>query len=238
MPLFGRLLTLSNTMSHDELPVFSCYFISQTTLAEHIIELTLTRPDHFHWQVGDYLWLGSEKTEAKPFSIANLPHESVIKLQIAVIPTLVDWLDDTLRCDVLQIKGAVNQYHWPHHQQPTLMLAGGTGITPLLALLQGHRADMTKAKITLYWGVKRAALLFARAALDELAAENPLFSWQAIVSEDDETWTGLTGLLPDVLAKHPQELTHHNVIICGPWPMVSAIKQWALTQGAQANAIQ
>lgn len=225
-------------MNHNDLPSFSCQLLQQIPLVENIIELSLTRPENFHWQVGDYLWLGSEHSDFKPFSIANLPDESAIKLQIALVPALNDWWTHLLIQETLHIKGAVNQYHWPENQQPIMMLAGGTGITPLLALLQGHQERLEQQLVTLYWGVRRTELLFAREALEYLASSYPNFSWQAVISETDDRWTGLTGLLPDVLAEAPLSLVEHTVMICGPWSMVQSIKKWANAQGVLAEHIQ
>jgi CDP-4-dehydro-6-deoxyglucose reductase len=225
-------------MNYNDLPSFSCQLLQQIPLVDNIIELSLTRPEGFHWQVGDYLWLGSEKSDFKPFSIANLSDASTIKLQIALVPALNDWWTHLLLQETLQIKGAVNQYHWPKNQQPIMMLAGGTGITPLLALLQGHQKRLEQQLVTLYWGVRRTELLFAREALDSLANRYPNFTWQAVISETDDRWAGLTGLLPDVLAENPLSLAEYTVMICGPWPMVQSIKKWANAQGALADHIQ
>jgi NAD(P)H-flavin reductase len=225
-------------MLHTELPLFSCQLIHQTTLVDNIVELSLSRPDGFNWQVGDYLWLGSDQTDFKPFSIANLPTDSVIKIQVAIVPTMAEWLSHCLTQSPLLIKGAVSQYHWVDYQRPMLLLAGGTGITPLLALLQGHIQQLTQQSVTLYWGVRRSELLFARAALDTLSVHYPNFRWQAVVSESDENWTGLTGLLPDVLTHKYIDLSDYNILICGPWPMVTALKNLIVSLGAKAENIQ
>lgn len=225
-------------MSHTELPLFSCQLIHQTALVDNIIELSLSRPEGFNWQVGDYLWLGSDQTDFKPFSIANLPTDSVIKLQVAIVPAMAQWLSHCLAQNPLQIKGSVSQYHWVEHQQSMILLAGGTGITPLLALLQGHQQELMQQSVTLYWGVRRSEHLFAQVVLDALSAHYSNFRWQAVVSDFDDNWTGLTGLLPDVLAQQSIDLTNHHVLICGPWPMVTALKSLVLSLGAKAENIQ
>jgi len=224
-------------MSHTELPLFSCQLVHQTPLVANIIELSLTRPEGFDWQVGDYLWLSSETGDFKPFSIANLPSESIIKLQIAITPALSSWLAACLAQANLTMKGPVSQYHWVN-SYPIMMLAGGTGITPLITLLQGHQDALLQQSVTLYWGVRKAELLFMRVILDALATQYANFSWYPVISESDEQWTGLTGLLPDILEQQAIDLTHHQVMICGPWPMVTRLKEFALAQGAQANHIQ
>jgi CDP-4-dehydro-6-deoxyglucose reductase len=224
---------------HQSLPSFSTQILSQTTLVDHIVEIVLMRPEGFHWQVGDYLWLGSEYTDFKPFSIANLPNESIIKLHIALVPNLAAWFNQLSIQAQQQIKGAVSQYHWVNNKQPIMMFAGGTGITPLLALLEGHTDALTEQSVTLYWGVRHAQWLFAHTELDALAQNYPYFSWQAVVSEPDSEWSGLTGLLPDVIAQQQLDFSNKNIMICGPWPMVQSIKNNAMALGVlAADAIQ
>lgn len=225
-------------MSHTELPLFSCQLQHQTTLIDNIIEIILSKPEGFTWQVGDYLWFGSEQTEFKPFSIANLPSDKFIKLQISVVPVIAKWLTHCFSINSLQIKGPVSQYNWVNNNKPIIMLAGGTGITPLLTLLQGHQANLAQQKVALYWGVRHSELLFAQETLDTLASSYSNFTWFPIVSEPNLHWKGLTGLLPDVLAQESVRLTACNLMICGPWPMVKALKQLALDQGVASENIQ
>lgn len=230
-------MSKTKTMTHEHLPLFLCRLHGKTALATSIIELQLTRPDLFTWQAGDYLWLGSEKIGFKPFSIANLANETHIHLHIARNAALNTWLDALQESSELCIKGPVRQYHWVD-DCPMMMFAGGTGITPLLALLQAHQQHLTHQAVTLYWGVRQEEFLFARTQLNTLAQTYPNFQWHGVISESTESWSGLTGLLPDVIAQHHVPVTQHHLLICGPWPMVTQIKQWAMAQGATAAFIQ
>lgn len=224
---------------HQSLPSFSSQLLQHAPIAEGIIELSLMIPANFSWQAGDYLWLSANMTDFKPFSIASLPDEPNLRLQIALVPTLETWLSQLLKSSSCYIKGPVHQYQWPAGHDPILLLAGGTGITPLLSLLKTHLADDKQRPVKLIWGVRQAELLFAKDELNRLATEYKQFAWQGVVSIPDTSWQGPEGNLPDFISQQPALLEKNtHVLICGPWPMVQAIKQLTASVGIAPDTIQ
>ena len=161
-----------------------------------------------------------------------------IHCDIALTDGLTQWWQLLTQANHCLIKGPVSQYHWPSGDAPMVMLAGGTGITPLLAVLMAHEAQLTDRSVTLYWGVRRQELLFAQDELNRLMQTYPNFHWQAIVSEEDELWTGAKGNLPDVIMQTMSQVTNYEWLICGPWPMVKMLKTWLSDQSVNAEHIQ
>lgn len=227
-------------MNHHSLPIFKSRVVRTQSLVANIVELVIARPDGFNWQAGDYLWLGLNDADLKPFSIANVLSENTqtIHCDIALTDALTDWWQSLITSPECMIKGSVSQYHWPTGNGPVIMLAGGTGITPLLAVLMAHEAQLTDRTVTLYWGVRRQELLFAQDELNRLMQTYPNFHWQAIVSEEDELWTGAKGNLPDVVMQTMSQVTNYEWLICGPWPMVKMLKAWLSDQSVNAEHIQ
>lgn len=227
-------------MNHQNLTAFTSRVIDVRPLAGNIVELKLARPDSFHWQAGDYLWLGIDDNDLKPFSIANVPTETtdVIHCDVAITDGLLGWWNALLQASDCVIKGPVNQYAWPQGNLPIMLLAGGTGISPLLALLKAHQSELNQRVVTLYWGVRRAELLFVKDQLDQLALDYPKFHWQAIISDEDETWQGAKGNLPDAVMSAVSHMSHYHWLICGPWPMVKMLKNWLQDQSVDATQIQ
>ncbi|MBD3767345.1 MAG: hypothetical protein IE928_05240 [Gammaproteobacteria bacterium] len=227
-------------MNHSNLTTFHSRIVAVNPLAGNLVELLLERPNHFNWQAGDYFWLGSDETQLKPFSIANLSDEQSdhIRCDIAVTEALAEWWKNLTQATSCLIKGPVNQYHWPEGDAPVYLLAGGTGITPLLALLKAHERQLKDRIVTLYWGVRQQALLFAQDELNRLMQAYPNFHWQAIISEEDELWTGAKGNLPDVVMQTMSQVTNYDWLICGPWPMVQLLKNWLIDQGVKPQQIQ
>ena len=227
-------------MNPNALKAFNSQVVQTQTLVANIIELVVSRPDGFNWQAGDYLWLGLDDASLKPFSIANVLSEDTqtIHCDIALTDGLTQWWQLLTQANHCLIKGPVSQYHWPSGDAPMVMLAGGTGITPLLAVLMAHEAQLTNRSVTLYWGVRREQLLYAQDELNRLMQTYPNFHWQAIVSEEDELWTGAKGNLPDVIMQTMSQVTNYEWLICGPWPMVKMLKTWLSDQSVNAEHIQ
>ncbi len=227
-------------MNHSTLTTFNSRVVAINPLVGNLVELLLERPTNFHWQAGDYLWLGLHESQLKPFSIANLSDDNTnhIRCDIAITEALVEWWKNLRQATSCLIKGPVNQYHWPEGDAPIYLLAGGTGITPLLALLKAHETALTDRVVTLYWGVRRSELLFARELLDRLAKTYAKFHWQAIISDEDESWTGAKGNLPDAVIQSIHDVNSYQWLICGPWPMVQLLKNWLINQGVMPEKIQ
>jgi len=227
-------------MNHQEHTQFSTHIMANRVLVGNIIEVTLACPAQFYWQAGDYLWLGIDETRLKPFSIANVyvDQQSLIVLQISLTDSLNDWWNELTQAQQCMIKGPVSQYHWPTGDKPIYLLAGGTGLTPLLALLIANEAELSERVVSLYWGVSRSELLFAANLLNHFAQTYPRFHWQAIISDEKDDWAGAKGNLPDAVRRVLTSVDDHQWLICGPWPMVKSIKEWLLSQGVNPQDIQ
>lgn len=227
-------------MNHSTLSAVKSRIISIKPLAGNLVELLLARPRNFSWQAGDYLWLGLDESQLKPFSIANLcdEHTDCIQCDIALTAALTDWWKSLTQAETCVIKGPVNQYRWPVGNAPIYLLAGGTGITPLLALLMAYEAELNDRVVTLYWGVRRPELLFVRESLDRLARTYANFHWQAIISDEHEDWTGAKGNLPDAVMQSITGVNSYEWLICGPWSMAQLLKNWLIDQGVDSQHIQ
>jgi dihydroorotate dehydrogenase electron transfer subunit len=117
-------------------------------------------------------------------------------------------------------------------QQPTehlIMVAGGIGQTPFLALGQEYlgrrtygnsrRIATTAQKVTLCYGIRTAALA---AGVDDFRAAG----FDVRLSSDDGT-LGHQGLVTDLLGQALDETDGHDrlVVCCGPEPMMQAVAE-------------
>lgn len=110
---------------------------------------------------------------------------------------------------------------------PLLLIAGGSGLAPVLALLQDALSSGATGPATLLFGAREARDLYALEEIEALAAQWPSsFEFVPVLSEADEDaeWTGARGLvtehIPEVIAAHPTATAH--AYMCGPPAMVDA----------------
>ncbi|KAG6364491.1 hypothetical protein INS49_006092 [Diaporthe citri] len=110
------------------------------------------------------------------------------------------------------------------------MVAGGTGITPMLqvvkAIIRGRKAgDRTEVDLIFANVTKQDILL--KEDLDALAAEDKGFRVHYVLDKPPEGWTGGVGYVTaDMITKWlPKPADDVKILLCGPPPMVSGLKK-------------
>lgn len=108
--------------------------------------------------------------------------------------------------------------------RPILMVAGGTGLAPMFALIEQLAGDPRHRPTSLFFGVPSEREIYAKTELTQLDAEH---DWLTIITavSDDERYAGEKGLISDVVVRSGH-WTGHDAYVCGPPAMVEAtIKQ-------------
>ncbi|KAK7712539.1 NADH-cytochrome b5 reductase [Diaporthe eres] len=110
------------------------------------------------------------------------------------------------------------------------MVAGGTGITPMLqvvkAIIRGRKAgDRTEVDLIFANVTKQDILL--KEDLDALAAEDKGFRVHYVLDKPPEGWTGGVGYVTaDMITKWlPKPADDVKILLCGPPPMISGLKK-------------
>ncbi|POS72233.1 NADH-cytochrome b5 reductase 1 [Diaporthe helianthi] len=110
------------------------------------------------------------------------------------------------------------------------MIAGGTGITPMLqvvkAIIRGRKAgDRTEVDLIFANVTKQDILL--KEDLDALAAEDKGFRVHYVLDKPPEGWTGGVGYVTaDMIQKWlPKPADDVKILLCGPPPMISGLKK-------------
>ena len=106
---------------------------------------------------------------------------------------------------------------------PLLMVAGGSGLAPILALLQDARAQGVARPVTLLFGARTQADLYALDTLQDLARQWPsAFTFTPVLS-DEPAGSGWDGARGWVTAQLPAQLAPDTqAYLCGPPPMIDA----------------
>jgi cytochrome-b5 reductase len=116
------------------------------------------------------------------------------------------------------------------------MVAGGTGITPMLqvvrAIIRG-RAAGDRTQVDLIFANVTEQDILLREDLDQLAAEDSGFRVHYVLDKPPAGWTGGVGYVTaEMLTKWlPQPADDVKVLLCGPPPMISGLKKTAESLG-------
>ncbi|KAF9229494.1 NADH-cytochrome b5 reductase [Gyrodon lividus] len=109
------------------------------------------------------------------------------------------------------------------------MIAGGTGITPMLQIIRAalkNPADRTKLSL-IYANVNLEDILL-KEELDSLAAKHPhRFTLYYVLNNPPEGWTGGVGFVSkeQIEGYLPPSSDDIKVLMCGPPPMMTAMKK-------------
>lgn len=163
----------------------------KTWLSESIAALSFEPETAVEWRPGQFINLRRSDGTVRSYSIASIAEEDYfLTLHVKRIDggTMSNWLLDELEVgEIVELQGPVGRcYYEPDDpERNLLMLATGTGLSPILAvcrdaLRQGHRG-----RIVLYHGSRHADGLYLREQLEQLAAEHGNFSHQAFLTGED-----------------------------------------------------
>ncbi|KAF1835666.1 ferredoxin reductase-like protein [Decorospora gaudefroyi] len=133
--------------------------------------------------------------------------------------------------DTMRVKGPKGaMVYTPNMVRRFGMIAGGTGITPMLqvakAIMRGRSAgDRTEVDL-LFANVNPEDILL-KEDLDALAVQDQRFRVHYVLNNPPEGWTGGTGFVTADMIKEklPAPASDIKILICGPPPMVAAMKK-------------
>lgn len=117
-------------------------------------------------------------------------------------------------------------------QAPLLLVAGGSGLAPLLALLQEALHESVKRPVTLIFGARTQCDLYALEAIQDISLRWPdVFTFLPILSQEPQpsSWAGRLGLVTDLIPERLRPGSH--AYLCGPPVMVDAATTLLLQHG-------
>jgi NAD(P)H-flavin reductase len=190
----------------------------------------------FH--AGQYLKLVMPDGRLKPYSISSAPESGVIELQLLASrrtdggSTVVQLLQahPTVPCQM-----PFGACRLPDNARPLLMITGGTGISPMKAIIDSSIARGETRAIWLYWGVEQASFLYLHEELADLSRTHDRILYKPVVAKPTPDWTGYTGH-PHAVARHEHaDLRPFEIYCSGSEQMARAVHADFLSQGIDAG---
>ena len=160
------------------------------------------------------------------YSPANHPREDgSIELHIQLIdggPVSAALVRQLRPGDVVRVGAAVGGPLTlsPDAGTDLLLVAGGSGLAPLKALIEQVGAEGGRRRVHLFHGARRPSGLYDLPALERLAAACPWLAVTAAVSHDD-AYAGYRGLVGDLATQHGA-WPDRDAYVCGSAAMVRA----------------
>ena len=140
------------------------------------------------------------------------------------------WLHDQAQAGtILQVRAPSGQFVFdPDPKAPPVFIAGGIGITPILAMLKCALADRPDQPSHLFYGVRNGQDHAFKTVLSQLSKAHPGFDLHVLYSDPStEDVIGrdydLQGFINLDLLKQTLPHGRHAFYLCGPDPMMKAL---------------
>lgn len=205
--------------------------VQQVSASTAILHLQLASSLDF--LPGQYARLSIPGTDSwRAYSFANRPGDQ-LQFLIRLLPDGVMSNYIRERCQVgdeLLLEAPLGAFYLRHVTQPLVLVAGGTGLSALLGMLDDLAASACPQPVHLYYGVRGAADLCEAARIKAYADKIPGFRYTEVLSDAPPGWTGKRGYLTEHFDLAQLRDQSADMYVCGPPPMVESIKQWLLDQ--------
>jgi ferredoxin-NADP reductase len=183
-------------------------------------DVRLTAPDGYHAQ--------------RSYSVASSP------LDKGEVELTIDLLDEgevspyfhevVVEGDQVELRGPFASYFVWRGESPVLLIGGGSGVVPLMAILRHRRRTMPDLPMALVYSVRSAEdLIYA----DELGEETLL----TFTREPPEGWTGHTGHLDAELIASAG-FADGLVFVCGTNGFVESAVELVLAEGVDPRQVR
>jgi cytochrome-b5 reductase len=141
--------------------------------------------------------------------------------------------------DTLECKGPIMKLEYKPNMKASIgMVAGGTGITPMLQVIEEVlRNPEDKTTLSLVFGNVTQEDILLKSRIDALAAKHPKqFKVLYLLDKPPANWKGGSGYVTAAMLKEtmPTPNEKHLVLVCGPPGMMEAVsggKAKDFTQG-------
>ncbi|NYT69214.1 2Fe-2S iron-sulfur cluster binding domain-containing protein [Pusillimonas noertemannii] len=199
------------------------------TVAADTMALTLTTQDALAFLPGQYVNITPSGDFHRSFSMANPPGQKLLTFYIALQQNglFSDWLSSANVGDSVELSAPRGTFYLRDDTQPKIMVAGGTGLAPLLSMLeqiaQSKQADIRATPIELLVGARHENQLFQLDRLEQLKSLLPGLSIQVSCDKVDDTSPYRQGRVTELLDELSIDRSS-SIYACGPPPMIDAVK--------------
>lgn len=209
-------------------PWWVAEIVSHELRSPGVAVLRLRTHEPLPYQAGQYVPVQVTRWPRvwRPYSIASAPRTGgLIELHVRAVPG--GMVSNTLAHhshagDCLLLGAAGGRMTLAESERDLLCVAGGTGLAPIKAIVEQALATRSAAparKITLFFGARQHFDLYDLEDLQLLESGCPSLRVIPVLS-DEPGYSGLTGLLPDVVAGFGL-FQNTEAYVCGPAAMVT-----------------
>lgn len=212
---------------------FAATLASITRHADAVLEVSFALDQAPVFLPGQYVNIGvPDSGQTRSYSFSSRPGDTHASFLIKHVPggLMSGWLERAQPGDRVPMTGPLGSFYLREVVRPLLLLAGGTGLAPFLSMLEVLAQRGETRPITLIYGVTRDQDLVLVEALEAFAARLPQLTIVTCVA-DPQTAHPRQGYVTQYMAREALHDGDVDVYLCGPPPMVDAVRQHFKHQG-------
>jgi NAD(P)H-flavin reductase/ferredoxin len=214
--------------------------IAQERLTHDIVELRLQLEQPLHYEPGQFANLSIEGLPGveRSYSFATPVRGDrqvsffVRKVTDGLFSSLINDQDVVGR--TVTLNGPHGDFWLRADDAPILMVAGGSGLAPILAILRDAVARGVERSVTLVFGAREQRDLYALAEIETIARRwRGEFRFVPVLSSEphDSDWDGARGLVTEQLPALLDASAH--AYLCGPAGMIDSAVEQLSAHGVQ-----
>ncbi|MCF8571022.1 1,6-dihydroxycyclohexa-2,4-diene-1-carboxylate dehydrogenase [Gordonia sp. HY002] len=205
-------------------------------LSETTVKLAVSIPNRgeLAFLPGQYVNIAVPGTEnesgdgplTRSYSFSSGPHEDRLTFLIKITPggVMSTYLTEQAKVgDSISFTGPHGSFFLRDSERPVMLLAGGTGLAPVLSILRKLHTDNSPRKAHLIYGVSTDEDLVAVDEIEFFEKELPGFTWDHCVSAEDSTAQN-KGYVTTLIKPHHLYDGDVAIYLCGPPPMVESVR--------------
>ncbi len=216
----------------------------------HVRSLFLHVPDWGGHRPGQHIDLRLTAEDGyqaeRSYSIASPPEDALLSITVELVgngdvsPYLVE---DVRVGDRFELRGPIGGYFvWTAAMGgPLCLIAGGSGIAPLMAMLRHKQKLNARVPTLLLYSSRAPEDIIYRTELEAMARHDPdLRIIHTLTRSQPPDWTGRRGRIDKALlaeaafppAQNPQ------IFVCGPTPFVEDVSQFLVELGHPPSSVK
>ncbi|MEL0169428.1 MAG: 2Fe-2S iron-sulfur cluster binding domain-containing protein [Pseudomonadaceae bacterium] len=218
--------------------------VEQQPLTHDITRLVVQLEQSLPYKAGQYADLSFDllPQHARSFSFATRQQPDaqvsffIRKVQGGVLTSAVH--SRTLVDESVTLDGPLGDFYLRPASAPLLLVAGGSGLAPILALLEEALAAGGERPVTLLFGARTQSDLYALEQISNLAGQwNAPFNFIPVLSDAafDHSWRGVRGRVTELIDQCLSTGAH--AYLCGPPGMIDSAIKVLLTAGVAREHI-
>ncbi|NLY45028.1 MAG: 2Fe-2S iron-sulfur cluster binding domain-containing protein [Tissierella sp.] len=222
--------------------------IDLTTVIK-LLRIRLPEGQEMSFKAGQYVQLkaplyeGNSEEVYRAYSIASSPLEKgYIDLVIGYVPEGVatTYVHQHLKeGDEIHINGPYGDFYYQDNDREMVMVAVGTGVAPVLSILNYMKSMDIQRKARFYFGAKTPDDLFMLDYFKELEETLSDFKFIPCLSRVDEKsdWDGFRGRVNNALDQYIEDGDNKEGYLCGNEPMINSVVESLTKKGIPEELI-